>query len=105
MGYYWVRTTSPTNYISLLATALAFLFHFFCFPEYVLGSLSMLRDACQLRNLDSWLGGNGLRGEWGLLVGAYNTTHQKHFLVKPCASPHNSCITVVGCIRRGGAVV
>ena len=29
-----------------------------------IGSLSLLSDARQRRNLESWLGGNGLVGEW-----------------------------------------
>ena len=96
-------TTSPTNNFSLLATALAGFRHF-CVPEYVLGSLSLLSDAGQRRNLDSWLGGNGLVGEWGLFVGAYNATHQ-HLLVKPCASAPKSYSTVIGCVGRGGGVI
>ena len=76
-------TTSPNN-IFLLATALAFFYYLFV-SEYVLISLSLSNDACQRRNLDSRLGGNGSDGDWGLLVGAYNT-HQQHLLVKPCAS-------------------
>ena len=36
-----------------------------CVPALVLGSLSLLDDACQRRNLESWLGGYGLLvGEW-----------------------------------------
>ena len=31
-------------------------FIFFCVPEFVLGSLSLLKDACQRRNIESWLG-------------------------------------------------
>ena len=36
----------------------------FCVPALVLGSLSLLSDACQRRNFESWLGGYGLVGEW-----------------------------------------
>ena len=71
----------------------------------MVGSLSLLRGACQRRNHDSRLGGNGLVGEWGLLVGTHNTTHQQHFLVKPCASAHKYCITAVWCVRRGGCSI
>ena len=84
MACYRVRTTSPTNNIFLLATALAF-FVIISLFQNVLISMSLLNDACQRRNLDSRLGGNGSDGDWGLLVGAYNT-HQQHLLVKPCAS-------------------
>ena len=30
----------------------------------------------------------------GLLEGAYNTTHQQHFLVKSCASAQKYCVSV-----------
>ena len=63
MACYWVRTTSLTNNISLLASALVF-FVYYGVPEIDLGSLSMLSDACQRRNLGSWLEGNGLVREW-----------------------------------------
>ena len=36
----------------------------FCVPALVLASLSLLRDACQRRNLASWLGVYGLVTEW-----------------------------------------
>ena len=39
------------------------LFHFFWVPALVLRSLSLLSDARQRRNLESWLGGFGLVGE------------------------------------------
>ena len=38
------------------ATALAVVF-FVCVPALVLGSLSLLSDACQRRNREPWLGG------------------------------------------------
>ena len=52
--------------------------------------VSLLSDAWQRRSLERW---------WvsELLVSAYNTTHQQHSLVKPCASAQKSCLTVVGC--------
>ena len=46
----------------------------------VLVSMSLLSDAHQRKELESWQGENGLVGEWGLVAGAYNT---QHFLVKP----------------------
>ena len=47
----------------------------------VLGSLSLLSDECQRRNLESWLSVYGLVG-CGLILGAY-IIHQ-HFLVSYC---------------------
>ena len=48
------------------ATALAVLLpvFFMCSSIIILGSLSLLSDTCQRRNLESWLGGHGLVGEW-----------------------------------------
>ena len=60
MGCYW-ELISPT--ITLLATALA-VFQYFCAPAQVLGSLSLLCDAWHRRDLEPWLGGNGLVGDW-----------------------------------------
>ena len=39
-------------------------FNFFCVPALVLESLSLLSDAHQRRNLESWLVGYELVGEW-----------------------------------------
>ena len=49
-----------------LLTALSYcvggstVFHIFCVPALVVGSLSLLSDACQRRNLESGLGWYGL---------------------------------------------
>ena len=39
-------------------------FHLFGDPALVLRSLSLLNDACQRRNLESWPGVYGFLGEW-----------------------------------------
>ena len=64
-------------------------------------NMSLVSDACQRRNLESWLGGNGLVSEW-VLVGASSNTHQQHFLVQTCVSAQKTFIVVVGCARGGG---
>ena len=51
----------------------------FCVPALVLGSLSLLSDACQRRNFESWLGGYGLVGEW-VVTGRV----QHHPPTRPC---------------------
>ena len=60
---------------------------------------SLLSDACQRETFNrGWVG----MGWWvsGFLLGVYkDTTHRKHFLVKPCASVQN---LVGGC--AGGLV-
>ena len=62
----WVVTTSPTNNISLLATALAVL-SLFMFSSISLRIAFTVSDACQRENLE-WLDGNGLVSECGLFV-------------------------------------
>ena len=49
-----------------------------------------------------WVG----MGWWaiGLLVGAYNTTHQQHFLVKACALTQISLLRWLSVCARGGVV-
>ena len=79
----------------------------------VLRSLSLLSDACQHRNFQSWLDGCGLLSDWVVtdwvrrlvrgLVGptTTNTTHQQHFLVKRCASANKPSM-VGGWVQVGG---
>ena len=45
---------------------------------------------------------NSFLSHVGLLVGAYNTTHQQHFLVKPCASAQNLLLRWLGVYAGGG---
>ena len=69
----WVVTTSPTNNISLVATALVVLSLFLCCSLSLRISVAVKRcvtqrvlsGACQRRNFASWLRGYGLVvGQW-----------------------------------------
>ena len=61
MGRYWVRTTSPTNNISFLSTALAVLSSFLC--SSLSPRIDVTVNRCVSANLESWLGRDGLVGE------------------------------------------
>ena len=91
---YWVRTaTSPTNYISLLATALAVLSLF-------LGSSISLRIAVTVQRCVAAKKPRVWVGEW---VVSGCVQHQQHVLVKPCSSAQKSCIAVfVWVVCTGG---
>ena len=70
-----------------------------------IGSLSLLSDARQRRNLESWLGGNGLVGEW-VVSGCVQHTHQQNFsLLSHARQRKNLYYGGRVCARAGGGVV
>ena len=78
-----------------------------CVPELVLGSLSLLRDACQRRNLESWLGECGWVGTgcwWvsGLSLGALFTIILRVALTVNRYASENKPRIVGGWVQVGG---
>ena len=81
-------------------------FFFLCVVALVLGSLSLLSHARQRTNLESWLGGHGLVGEWVVTGCVQHHPPTKNIsLLNHARQRKNLVLRWLGVLRRGGGGV